>query len=181
MGRIVDADELYINGKLVGKTTYQYPQRRYTVDAGILQTGKNIFVVRVTNNAGKGGFVPNKPYCVFAGSDTIDLKGNWQYKVGEVFQPSDKMFAAFSSQNQPTALYNAMVAPVINYGIKGFCWYQGEANTNNAAEYAKLMPAIIKDWRSRWNLGELPFFIRAVARIYGLQLPAFRKQLGNAA
>ena len=64
-----------------------YPQRRYNVPADLLKAGKNIFVVRVTNNAGKGGFVPDKPYCLFAGKDTIDLKGYWQYKVGEVFIP----------------------------------------------------------------------------------------------
>ncbi len=61
-----------------------YPQRRYNVPADVLKAGKNIFVVKVTNNNGKGGFVPDKPYCIFAGNDTIDLKGYWQYKVGEV-------------------------------------------------------------------------------------------------
>jgi len=55
--------------------------------AGLLKAGKNIFVVRVTNNAGKGGFVPDKPYALIAGNDTIDLKGDWQYKVGEVYPP----------------------------------------------------------------------------------------------
>ena len=50
----------------------------------LLKAGKNIFVVKVINNNGKGGFVPDKPYCLFAGNDTIDLKGDWQYKVGEV-------------------------------------------------------------------------------------------------
>ncbi len=87
LGRIVDADELYINGKSVGKTTYMYPQRRYPVPAGVLKAGKNVFVVRVTNNGGKGGFVPDKPYCIFAGADTVDLKGTWQYKVGLVNRP----------------------------------------------------------------------------------------------
>ena len=87
LGRIVDADVLYINGKQVGNTTYQYPQRRYNVPADVLKAGKNIFVIKVTNNNGKGGFVPDKPYCIFAGNDTIDLKGYWQYKVGEVYEP----------------------------------------------------------------------------------------------
>jgi len=59
-----------------------YPQRRYNIPADILKKGKNIFVVKVTNNFGKGGFVPDKPYCIFAGNDTVDLKGTWQYKVG---------------------------------------------------------------------------------------------------
>ena len=63
LGRIVDADELYINGNKVGNTpVIMYPQRRYTVPAGLLKPGKNLFVVRVTNNFGKGGFVPDKPY-----------------------------------------------------------------------------------------------------------------------
>ena len=75
LGRIVDADVLYINGKQVGNTTYQYPQRRYSVPADLLKAGKNIFVIKVTNTNGKGGFVPGKPYCLFAGNDTIDLKG----------------------------------------------------------------------------------------------------------
>jgi sialate O-acetylesterase len=73
LGRIVDADELYINGHRVGNTTYMYPQRRYHIAPDVLKPGKNIFVVRVTNNAGEGGFVVGKPYCIFAGSDTVDL------------------------------------------------------------------------------------------------------------
>ena len=166
LGRIVDADDLYINGKLVGRTTYQYPQRRYSVPANVLTAGKNIFVVRVTNQGGKGGFVPDKPYCIFSGADTADLKGTWQYKVGTVYKPvSGGGGGGFSAQNQPTALYNAMVAPVINYAIKGFCWYQGESNADNPRQYADFQTAQIKDWRAKWNQGPLPFLY--------VQLPGF--------
>lgn len=169
LGRIVDADELYINGKQVGNTTYQYPQRRYKIGADVLRAGKNIFVIRVTNTAGKGGFVSDKPYCLFAGNDTVDLKGTWQYKVGDVFQPLGRSGGGgpqgIAYPNQPTALYNAMVAPEINYTIRGFCWYQGEANAGRAAEYTRLLPALIKDWRTLWNQGDLPFL--------NVQLPGF--------
>ena len=167
LGRIVDADEFYINGKQVGKTTYQYPQRRYNVPTDVLKAGKNVFVVRVTNNAGKGGFVPDKPYCIFAGADTVDLKGTWQYKVGVAYRPlaGGSFGGAINAQNQPTVLYNAMVAPEINYTIKGFCWYQGESNTGKPQEYATLLPALINDWRGRWNQGVLPFLY--------IQLPGF--------
>ncbi|HEY4108891.1 sialate O-acetylesterase [Puia sp.] len=167
LGRIVNADALYINGKEVGNTTYEYPQRRYALPTGLLRPGKNLFVVRVTNSFGKGGFVPDKPYCLMAGNDTIDLKGYWEYKVGEVFVPrreTDGGFG-FSAQNAPTALYNAMIAPLIPYAIKGFVWYQGEANTSHAAEYAKLQPAMIEDWRSQWKEGDIPFLY--------VQLPGF--------
>jgi sialate O-acetylesterase len=172
LGRIVDADELYINGKRVGNTTYQYPQRRYNIAPDVLKAGANIFVIRVTNTAGKGGFVPDKPYWIFSANDTVDLKGTWQYKVGQVnlppgSQPSAARFnpPPINAGSQPTALYNAMVAPVINYTIKGFLWYQGEANTNRPEEYAKLQPTQIADWRNKWKQGELPFLY--------VQLPGF--------
>jgi sialate O-acetylesterase len=173
LGRIVDADELYINGKSIGKTTYMYPQRRYPVPADVLKAGKNVFVVRVTNNGGKGGFVPDKPYSVFAGADTIDLKGTWQYKVGLVNRPfagggfgsGGNPAGGINAQNQPAALYNAMVAPEINYAIKGFCWYQGESNAGKPQEYEQLQIAQIKDWRQKWQQGDLPFLY--------VQLPGF--------
>lgn len=167
LGRIVDADVLYINGKQVGNTTYQYPQRRYNVPADLLKPGKNIFVIKVTNTNGKGGFVPGKPYCLFTSKDTIDLKGYWQYKVGEVFEPRNGFGGGggINAQNQPTSLYNSMIAPLINYTIKGFLWYQGEANTGRAEEYAKLQPAQIIDWRNKWKQGDLPFLF--------VQLPGF--------
>ena len=159
LGRIIDADELYINGKKIGNTTYQYLQRRYTVPNDVLKAGKNIFVIRVTNTNGKGGFVPDKPYCIFSGTDTVDLKGTWQYKVGDVFIPRGGFGGGggIAAQNQPAALYNAMVAPVINYTIKGFVWYQGESNSGRAAEYTKLQPAQIVDWRNKWQQGDIPF------------------------
>ena len=167
LGRIVDTDELYVNGQLVGNTGYLYPQRRYAVAKGILKAGKNIFVIRVTNFRGKGGFVPGKPYCIFAGKDTVDLKGDWQYKVGTVFLPfaGEAIASGINTQNQPAALYNAMVAPFINYAVKGFCWYQGESNTSGAKQYAQLLPALINDWRIKWGMGDLPFLY--------VQLPGF--------
>jgi len=166
LGRIVDADVLYINGKQVGSTAYMYPQRRYQVPAGLLKPGKNLFAIRVTNNFGKGGFVPDKPYYLVANNDTIDLKGYWQYKVGQVSVPRAGVgMTSIALQNQPTALYNSMIAPLLNYSIKGFTWYQGESNTGRAAEYAKLQPAMIADWRMKWHKPDAPFLF--------VQLPGF--------
>ncbi|MEI6950246.1 sialate O-acetylesterase [Paraflavisolibacter sp. H34] len=165
LGRIVDADFLYVNGKPVGNTTYQYPQRRYAVPAGLLRAGKNIITVRVINQSGKGGFVPDKPYYLAAGGDTLDLKGDWQYKVGEAYAPQGWGPATISAQNQPTALFNAMVAPLVPYTLKGMLWYQGESNAGKPAEYARQLPALIRDWRGLWGQGELPFLY--------VQLPNF--------
>jgi sialate O-acetylesterase len=166
LGRIIDADQTYVNGRQVGNITYQYPPRRYTVPAGLLKPGKNTIVVRVTNTSGKGGFVPDKRYYLAIAGDTTDLRGDWQYKVGQVFEPI-WLKPEFSAQNEPTGLYNAMVAPVINYTIKGMVWYQGESNTSRAFEYGKLLKALIADWRNSWQQGNTPF-------IYA-QLPNFNE------
>lgn len=159
LGRIIDADVLYINGKQVGRTPSMYSERRYNVPADLLKAGKNLFVVKITNNSGKGGFVPDKPYYLFSGSDTVSLVGYWKYKVGEVFAPRTGNGGSgfVSAQNSPTALYNGMIAPVINYTIKGFLWYQGESNVSRAREYAGLQTAEINDWRKKWSIGDLPF------------------------
>lgn len=164
LGRIVDTDQLYINGESVASTGYQYPQRRYHIPAGVLKPGRNIFVVRVTNHGGKGGFVPDKPYSIHAGGQVIDLKGDWQYRVGEVF-PKRIPEPEFILRNQPAGLYNGMLHPMLNYAIKGFTWYQGESNATRGDEYKKLLPALISDWRSKFNQGDLPFLF--------VQLPDF--------
>jgi sialate O-acetylesterase len=166
LGRIVDADVAYVNGQQVGSTGYMYPQRRYNIPAGLMKAGKNLLVVKITNTNGKGGFVPDKPYYLFSGKDTIDLTGYWDYKVGEVFEPRNaRQNTGIALQNQPTALFNAMIAPLENYTIKGFLWYQGESNTGRAEEYARLQSAQIHHWRKEWNQGELPFLF--------VQLPNF--------
>lgn len=164
LGRIVDADQVFVNGKEIGSTGYQYPQRRYMVPQDLLRTGKNTIVVRVTNQGGKGGFVPDKPYYLLAGNQQVDLKGEWQYKVGTAFTPVTGT-PGISLQNQPTALYNAMIAPLVPYTLKGIAWYQGESNAGNPAAYAKLFPAFIRNWRQLWGQGALPFLF--------VQLPNF--------
>lgn len=183
LGRIVNADACYINGQQIGNTTYEYPQRVYTVKPNVLKPGSNLIVVRVTNNGGKGGFVPDKPYFLLAAGDTIDLKGEWAYKVGEVaqrFQPmgnaargarqAGKSTATprpeaapaprpVNAQQSPTGLYNGMIAPYTPYAVRGCLWYQGESNAGNPKAYAKLLPALIEDWRQQWGQDDLTFLI----------------------
>ena len=166
VGRIIDADETYVNGVKVGNITYQYPPRRYDVPGGLLKAGKNVLTVRVTNTAGKGGFEPDKRYELTDGVTHIDIRGDWQYKVGQVFPTRNwDGVASFSAQKEPTGLYNTMVAPATKVRIKGFIWYQGEDNAGNPRPYYRLLPALIADWRRQWRQGELPFLY--------VQLPNF--------
>lgn len=168
LGRLVDADETYINGKQVGRTTYQYPPRRYEIPAGLLRPGKNLIVVRLSNFSGKGGFVPDKPYYLLAGEEKIDLRGDWQYEVGQVFGPADAPAPTLVvAQNEPAGLYNAMVAPALKYAIKGVLWYQGESNAGSPGDYHPLMKALIADWRNKFEMRDMPF-------IYA-QLPNFNE------
>jgi sialate O-acetylesterase len=67
------------------------------------------------------------------------------------------------SPQTPTVLFNAMISPIVGYGIKGGIWYQGESNRNEPKEYQKLMPGLIENWRSVWGIGEFPFYYVQIA------------------
>jgi sialate O-acetylesterase len=57
-------------------------------------------------------------------------------------------------------LYNGMIYPLRNLSIKGFLWDQGETNQwdNPVVNYTKLNTAMIEQWRSLFNQGNLPFY-----------------------
>ncbi len=162
LGRIVDADSVFINGKFIGNTTYLYPRRRYDIPAGIIKEGENTIVIRVVNSSDRGGFVFDKPYQIQTENDTIDLKGEWKFKVGDIMPSlASQTFIRW----MPIGLYNAMIAPLLNYKIKGAIWYQGESNAGRPGDYFDLFSAMINDWRNKWEEGDFPFLF--------VQLPNF--------
>lgn len=65
----------------------------------------------------------------------------------------------------PATLYNAMIAPLVPYAIRGAIWYQGESNAsmNQAALYRRLFQTMILDWRRRWAEGPFPFLFVQLA------------------
>lgn len=75
----------------------------------------------------------------------------------------DKNQQGTLSQQTPTVLYNAMINPMVGYGIRGAIWYQGEANRNEADQYVKLLPGMVENWRSVWGVGEFPFYYVQIA------------------
>ncbi len=59
----------------------------------------------------------------------------------------------------PGNLYNAMIAPLTPFAIRGVIWYQGEANSSldRAPLYGRVFQTLIRDWRSDWAEGDFPF------------------------
>ncbi len=82
-------------------------------------------------------------------------------RPGEPFGPGNP--------NSPSGLYNAMIAPLIPYGVAGAIWYQGESNAGRAYQYRKLFPAMIKNWRDDWGLGDFPFIFVQLANFMAVK------------
>ncbi|HKZ66393.1 MAG TPA: sialate O-acetylesterase, partial [Chitinophagaceae bacterium] len=156
LGPIDDADETYLNGKLIGSTHEWNADRKYSVDAGLLKSGKNTIVVKVTDTGGGGGLYGKGEHLyVEVTGNKIELAGEWNYKTAVV--TTDFGIQDDGPNSFPSQLYNAMIAPLIKYSIKGGIWYQGESNTWEAHKYRTLFADMIKDWRNKWS-NEFPFF-----------------------
>jgi len=68
----------------------------------------------------------------------------------------------------PTALYNAMIAPVAGFALRGALWYQGESNLMGTNDddyltYADKMAALVGGWRQVWDQGNFPFYFVQIA------------------
>ena len=89
----------------------------------------------------------------------MELAGEWKYSVGVPLK-DDAGRPKAPAAIRPTVLYNAMIAPLKNFGIKGATWYQGEGNANgqNAANYDQALAMMVAEWRKAWGIGDFPFF-----------------------
>jgi sialate O-acetylesterase len=162
LGPIDDSDECYVNGILAGKTENQYDRpRAYKLAPGMLKEGINVVCVKVIDTGGGGGMWGNEnQMTVEVNGNSISLAGDWLYKLSlDLPAPRD----ASSPNSFPSLLYNAMINPLIQFPIKGVIWYQGENNAANFVKYRSLFPAMINDWRTKWNIGNFPFFFVQLA------------------
>ncbi|MEJ6982046.1 sialate O-acetylesterase [Pedobacter sp. P351] len=71
-------------------------------------------------------------------------------------------------KEKPGVLYNAMIAPLTAYTIRGVIWYQGEANAYERVSfpYRYLFPAMIQSWRDAWKQGDFPFLFVQLSTLY---------------
>ncbi|MEO8712016.1 MAG: sialate O-acetylesterase [Parafilimonas sp.] len=167
LGPIDDMDVTYFNGKAIDSTVKDNSwaaDRHYTIPSDMVQAGKNIIAVKVTDNGGGGGIYGKKEQLkLYPVADNInngiDLSGDWVFKIAAI-----KPKPAFSNDpNQPSVLYNGMIAPIVPFAIKGAIWYQGEANVGRAKQYETLLPLLISDWRKQWDEGNFPFYFVQIA------------------
>jgi sialate O-acetylesterase len=166
LGRIVDADEAYINGVKVGNTTYQYPPRRYSIPEGLLKVGENTVAVRVIANSGRSEFVADKPYWLGNDNQHIDIKGAWKVKTATLMPP---LAGSTFIRWKPMGLYNGLTAPLIHMPIKGVIWFQGESNVGNWQDYHVKFSTMIQDWRAKWGQGDFPFIFAQLANFMDKQ------------
>lgn len=166
LGPIDDEDITFFNGEKIGgyeKEGYWAQERRYEIPASLVKAGTVSLAVRVTDIAGNGGIDgKTEQLKIFPADDStaaIPLAGDWKYHI-ELVKPVQSYT---NNPNTPTVLYNGMIAPVIPFGIRGAIWYQGESNVGRAAQYARLFPAMITDWRQRWKEGDFPFYFVQIA------------------
>lgn len=172
LGPIDDSDRTWINGQEVGATMNAYDQdREYRVEASLLREGENSLVVRIEDYRGGGGFWGSPDAMVLKSANgDIALAGKWKYRVSSsdfVVNISNNI----SPNSKPTLLFNGMIHPLLNYGVLGAIWYQGESNAGQAYRYRKLFPNLIKDWRRHWNNPDLGFYFVQLANYKAAKNP----------
>lgn len=55
-------------------------------------------------------------------------------------------------QRRPSSCYEHMLKPLFPFAVRGTIWYQGESNAAHAVEHRRLLPAMIREFRTSKNL-----------------------------
>ena len=177
LASIDDFDTTYVNGVKVGGIGSEIPNsymvpRRYTVPGELIKAGRNVIAVRVFDSGGEGGVGVGKMTLGPAGAEDstlIQLAGPWNYKIESELPPKSPDWGSRpeapgpTNQNSPSVLYNAMIAPITPFAIRGAIWYQGESNAGRAYQYRTLFPLMIRNWRNAWGEGDFPFYFVQLA------------------
>jgi sialate O-acetylesterase len=168
LGAINEEDETWVNGKVVGNMFGYGSERTYKLPAGVLHAGENSIALAVLcTYRGCGLFGPAEKRAVkFADGSSVPLVNPWLYKtvpqnVGVIPRAPWGAVAGLGMA------YNAMIAPLGDYGLRGVVWYQGESNEREPETYKTLLSGLLADWRAQFGAPDLPFLI--------VQLPDYGK------
>jgi sialate O-acetylesterase len=171
---IDDQDTTWVNGVQVGAMDIWNAPREYQIPAGVLKSGRNVIAIRVLDTGGPGGFMgkAEQMSLELAGDKSatpVSLAGKWRSRTGVSLTKTPRFpMRGDRDPNAPTVLYNAMLAPLQSFPIKGAIWYQGESNAGRAGQYLELFPLMIADWRRAWNVGDFPFLFVQIAPYTGM-------------
>jgi len=159
LGKVNQVDQTWLNGHPVGNTFGYDAERTYQIPAGSLRAGDNVLVMNVLSTYAEGGLLAGgSPRALHLTSgEAIALQGRWEYRVvpTKVGWPPRAPWEPIAGL---TTLYNAMIAPLGSYGLRGVLWYQGESNTAEWQTYGKLLSALMADWRRQFG-PDLPFLV----------------------
>ena len=161
LSTIDDCDEVFFNGEKVGATGIDTPQywsvlRHYPVPGRLVRAGANTVAVRVIDHAFDGGIGGNaRNLYLGTGTTRIPLAGDdWKMRPEFLLEKNFPVRPGAPTDPalyHPASLYNAMIAGLQRFPVRGILWYQGEGNTGNAKLYARTFPALIESWRKEWN------------------------------
>jgi sialate O-acetylesterase len=159
LGGIDKIDETWVNGKPIGNSFGYGTERSYALPAGTLRAGDNSIVVNVSSNCCAAGMYgpPEHMLLRLGGGEALPLGNQWRYQV----VPESMGYpprAPWQSVSGLTSIYNAMIAPLESYGLRGVLWYQGESNAGDAAQYQALLAALMRDWRRQFR-ADLPYLV----------------------
>ena len=159
LGKVNQVDETWLNGHAIGNTFGYETARTYDLPPALLHAGTNVLVVNVLSTYGIGGLLNGGPDRTLhlPNGDTIPLNGTWHYRVVPK-KLGNPPRAPWESVGGLTTLYNAMIAPLGPYALRGALWYQGESNTAEYQTYQGLLNSLMTDWRRQFG-SDLPFLI----------------------
>ena len=153
LGMIDDIDSTFINGTFIGSINVYNKKRVYTIPAGLLKNSNTISVKVMDSGGGGGIYGESEDIGLYIGQTRVPLTGEWNYRIEKVYTDGNST----NPNAYPTLLYNAMISPLVGYGIGGALWYQGESNAGRADQYNTSFPLMINDWRSMWK-DSFPFY-----------------------
>jgi len=154
LGDIQQVAHIYLNGGRLWVKDYSQQVEPIPIPSGMLVEGENLLVIRLVNTWNNQAVLGKKGALYLRSvSQNINLEGSWKYS-----NTIEEAIPKIEWYNwNPGFMYNAMIAPIVKYPIKGVIWYQGESNAGAHMHYKELFGTMIKDWRKQWGIGNFPF------------------------
>mgnify|MGYP003583037334 CR=1 FL=1 len=151
LGPVDETDMTWINGVGVGSEYAPGEPRTYPLPAGLLKAGTNTVVLNVLDTWADGGLAgPADAHAIrFDDGTRVVLGPQWQYRIAA--DTAAPPLAPWHAATGLTTLYNGMIAPLGNLGVRGVLWYQGESNTADGLQYAVRLRTLRDDWRRQFG------------------------------